>query len=119
MYDSNPQNVVDFVNNQFKDYNILFGYDDQEDPYYTKLGGLKAWPLTVIVDSEGIIAKVTHGSMSESELRSEIEKLQLERLQETVSRVYEKVAPYREKMDKAGVKPEDIKTLKDFVLFIL
>jgi len=45
--------------------------------------------------------------------RSEIEKIQLERLQETVSRVYEKVLPYRKKMDEVGVKPEDIKTLKD------
>ena len=52
-------------------------------------------------------------SKEETLSRSELEKLQLERLQETVSRVYEKVAPYREKMDKAGVKPEDIKTLKD------
>lgn len=45
--------------------------------------------------------------------RTEIEAIQLERLQETVKRVYEKVAPYRRKMDAAGVKPEDIKTLKD------
>ena len=45
--------------------------------------------------------------------REEIEKIQLERLQETVARVYEKVAPYRKKMDDAGVKPEDIKSLAD------
>ncbi|MBR6737414.1 MAG: phenylacetate--CoA ligase [Clostridia bacterium] len=45
--------------------------------------------------------------------RQEIEKIQLERLQETVNRVYEKVAPYRKKMDEMGVKPQDIKTLKD------
>ena len=52
-------------------------------------------------------------SKEETLSRSEIEKIQLERLQETVSRVYEKVLPYREKMDAMGVKPEDIKTLKD------
>ena len=45
--------------------------------------------------------------------REEIEKLQLERLQETVARVYANVAPYRNKMDDAGVKPEDIKSLSD------
>ncbi len=45
--------------------------------------------------------------------REEIEKIQLSRLQETVSRVYEKVAPYRKKMDEANVKPEDIKSLSD------
>lgn len=52
-------------------------------------------------------------SKEETLSRSEIEKIQLERLQETVKRVYEKVLPYREKMDKLGVKPQDIKTLKD------
>ncbi len=52
-------------------------------------------------------------SKEETLSRSEIEKLQLERLQETVKRVYEKVAPYRKKMDDVGVKPEDIKSLKD------
>lgn len=45
--------------------------------------------------------------------RKEIEEIQLSRLQETVNRVYEKVAPYREKMDELGVKPSDIKSLKD------
>lgn len=45
--------------------------------------------------------------------RAEMEKIQLERLQETVSRVYEKVPSYREKMDDIGLKPSDIKTLDD------
>ena len=45
--------------------------------------------------------------------REKIEEIQLERLQETIKRVYEKVLPYRKKMDEKGVKPEDIKTLKD------
>ena len=45
--------------------------------------------------------------------RQEIEKIQLERLKETVSRVYEKVLPYRRKMEEAGVVPEDIKSLAD------
>ena len=52
-------------------------------------------------------------SKEETLPREEIEKIQLERLKETVARVYEKVEPYRKKMDEAGVKPEDIKTLKD------
>ena len=45
--------------------------------------------------------------------REQMEKLQLERLQETVKRVYEKVLPYRKKMDEAGIKPEDVKSLAD------
>ena len=45
--------------------------------------------------------------------RNELEKLQLERLQKQVKNVYENVPMYRERMDKNGVKPEDIKELKD------
>ena len=45
--------------------------------------------------------------------RSELEALQSYRLSRTVRRVYENVAPYRKKMDKAGVKPEDIKSIAD------
>ncbi len=52
-------------------------------------------------------------SKEETLPREEIEALQLERLQETVKRVYEKVAPYRKKMDDAGIAPEDIKSLSD------
>jgi len=52
-------------------------------------------------------------SKQETLSRKEIEALQLERLKETVSRVYEKVPAYRKKMEDAGVTPEDIVTLKD------
>ena len=52
-------------------------------------------------------------SKEETLPREELEKIQLERLQETVNRVYERVPAYRQKMDDAGVKPEDIKSLKD------
>lgn len=52
-------------------------------------------------------------SKEETLSRSEIEKLQLERLQETVARVYKKVPYYRAKMDEMGVKPQDIQSLAD------
>ena len=52
-------------------------------------------------------------SKEETLSRSEMEALQLKRLQETVTRVYDKVEPYRKKMDEAGVKPEDIQSLAD------
>lgn len=45
--------------------------------------------------------------------RSKLEELQLERLKWTVQRVYTKVPHYRAKFDKLGIKPEDIKSLKD------
>lgn len=49
----------------------------------------------------------------ESMPRAELEKIQLERLQKAVKRVYENVKYYRDKMDNAGVKPSDIKSLSD------
>ena len=52
-------------------------------------------------------------AQEETMSRAKIESLQLERLKETVARVYEKVMPYRRKMEEAGVKPEEIQTLKD------
>ena len=45
--------------------------------------------------------------------RAGLESIQLLRLQRLVARVYEKVEPYRLKMEAAGVKPEDIRTLAD------
>jgi phenylacetate-CoA ligase len=45
--------------------------------------------------------------------REELEILQLKRLKDLVERVYYRVKPYREKMDKVGIKPEHIKSLTD------
>jgi phenylacetate-CoA ligase len=43
----------------------------------------------------------------------DLRKLQEKRLQETVSRAYEKTKFYRQKFDDAGIKPSDINTLDD------
>ncbi|MDD4817639.1 MAG: phenylacetate--CoA ligase [Victivallaceae bacterium] len=45
--------------------------------------------------------------------QSELKELQLKRLRDTVARACGNVAPYREKMDAANVRPEDIRTLDD------
>lgn len=45
--------------------------------------------------------------------RSELKKLQLERLQRQVKNVYDHVPMYKKRMEEAGVKPEDVKTLED------
>ena len=44
---------------------------------------------------------------------NELRELQLKRLKELVNRVYTKNKYYKQKFDEAGVKPVDIKTLKD------
>ena len=45
--------------------------------------------------------------------RPALEALQLKRLQQTVARVYEKVPFYRETFSKAGIRPEQIRSLDD------
>ena len=45
--------------------------------------------------------------------RKSLETLQSYRLMRTVRRVYENVPLYRERMDAAGVKPEDIRSVAD------
>ncbi|NDV47154.1 phenylacetate--CoA ligase family protein [Paludibacter sp. 221] len=45
--------------------------------------------------------------------REKMRALQTERLKELVNRVYNNVSFYRQRMDEAGVKPSDIKTLED------
>ncbi len=52
-------------------------------------------------------------SKEETLSRKEIETIQLQRLKETVHRVYHNVETYRKKMEAVGVKPEDIQTLND------
>ena len=45
--------------------------------------------------------------------REHIEKLQAERLKQTVRHCYDRVPTYRKKLDAAGIKPEDIRSLAD------
>lgn len=45
--------------------------------------------------------------------RQELEELQFTRLKETLNRIYDKVPAYRSKMDTAGIRCEDIKSLDD------
>ncbi len=49
--------------------------------------------------------------------RSELKALQLSRLKTTVERAYNKVPHYKRKLDAAGVKPSDLKSLADLARF--
>ena len=51
----------------------------------------------------------THEKMQ----RNDLEKLQLKRLKYTTGLVYNKVPHYKKVFDKAGIRPEDIKSLDD------
>ena len=45
--------------------------------------------------------------------RPDMARLQLERLQMTVHRAYERVPFYRQRLDEVGIRPEQIRSLTD------
>ncbi len=47
--------------------------------------------------------------------REKLDKLHLRRLQQLIKYAYGHIPMYRDLYDRAGVKPEDIKTLDDFI----
>lgn len=49
----------------------------------------------------------------ETASRETLENIQSERLVKTVKRVYDNVPAYRKRMDEIGLKPEDIRSVKD------
>lgn len=75
LYESDPDGVKEFINTQFKDFTIIFGYDDVLAPYYEILGGTGAYPMTLIIDQDGMVSYNNPGSITESELENEINKL--------------------------------------------
>src|SRR6266852_1066319 len=50
---------------------------------------------------------------AETMARDELETLQLHRLKQTIARAYAQVPPFHRKLDAAGVRPDDLKTLAD------
>src|SRR5215468_9824314 len=54
---------------------------------------------------------------AETMARDELEALQLRRLKQTIMRAYAQVPPFRRKLDAAGVRPDDLKTLADIARF--
>lgn len=56
---------------------------------------------------------IIHNPEIECMDREELKKIQLERLKQTVKLCYDNVPMYKQRMDEKGVKPDDIKELKD------
>ncbi len=70
-----------WIPKHYPDTNILFAQDsgDPSDPsdmgdYYTALGGSGTFPMTVIVNGEGVITYVREGSVKHEELVEKVEE---------------------------------------------
>lgn len=60
--------------NGYGDFSLTFLQDTEELYLYKKLGGDGNFPMTVVLDKEGIIRMVTKSSMTEDKLSAEVEK---------------------------------------------
>jgi thiol-disulfide isomerase/thioredoxin len=56
-------------------YGIIFAQDTEEYDCFEMLGGKSAFPITVVVDTDGKIAYYNPGTVEENELRSQIQSV--------------------------------------------
>lgn len=57
----------------WREWGIVFAQEDESVNAYAMLGGKDVFPMTVIIDANGIITYVRHGSLEEATLRKEID----------------------------------------------
>ena len=73
------EDAPDYIEKNFKDANMLFAYDieypDDEmvDNYYTMFGGSGTYPMSVIIDGEGVIIDIIYDTVHYDELKSVID----------------------------------------------
>lgn len=60
-----------------KDQNapIKWGHDDTSDSYFKMLGGTSIYPITIVVDGDGIVRLNRVGKLSEAELLKVVEDI--------------------------------------------
>ncbi len=71
------ETASDWVQKNYPDTALLFAQDPPADgngAYYTALGGVGDYPMTVIVDADGVITFVCRGPLTHDELVTEVEK---------------------------------------------
>lgn len=70
----------EYVEKNFKDANMLFGYDieypddDTVDYYFTMFGGGDSYPMSVIIDEEGIIVEIIYDTIHYDELKGIVDE---------------------------------------------
>jgi len=66
----------EYISNNHKDSKIIFLYDQRngnnEDKYYTALGGTDTYPRTLVLDKDGVITFIKDGAPTYDELKEAI-----------------------------------------------
>ena len=69
---------ADYISKNYPDSDIVFGRDDADaeagaDKYYTMLGGTGAYPMTLVLDENGVIVKKFMHEIGKAELVDAVE----------------------------------------------
>ncbi len=68
--DEDPES---YVMGQVPDNKIVFGQDTEKDTFYYLLGGNGSWPITIILDTEGVIRYRKIGMLSHEKLKAAVD----------------------------------------------
>ena len=63
-----------FIQTNYPDTEILFGVDGVNEDYCVQLGGGQYWPMTVIVDANGVITHKRIGALTYNQLKAMIDE---------------------------------------------
>ena len=76
IHSSGDDEGKDFVDENYPDTKIIFANDPTDsDAYYLRLGGVGYYPMTYILDENGVIAYIQTGAMSYDTLKAQISKI--------------------------------------------
>lgn len=68
------EDAPDHINKYFYNSKMIFANDNEEDKYYKMLNpGLGAWPVTIVLDEDGVITYKVVGAIDKATLVSQIE----------------------------------------------
>ncbi len=62
----------DHINGIFPDTKMIAAMDTANDDYYKALGGTIAYPMTIILDADGVITFTKEGSVTHAQLEDEV-----------------------------------------------
>lgn len=66
--------AYDWVTGRYADYDILFLKDAAGDAFYYKLHGGGTWPMTLVIDENGVIIERVETEMTYDELKAAVDK---------------------------------------------
>lgn len=74
-YEEYNSDIPAFIAQSFPDADFTFCRDTEGEAYFHMLGGNQAWPVTVVLDENGVIVSSIMGSTTYDELKSIIDNI--------------------------------------------